>query len=496
MKMNRWQSVVVVVCCVVISGCTTSRWVTDSRKEVISEKTASTVVPLLSITQYPEDKPEVIVKLSKRLVGTLEVQEQQHEVIHTIWGTSLGNVLSGWLLLPFSPIALINYTIYGAPGEGVMAVVNSFLAATGFNAPPGSYFHVKDRYGESRIDKTFGGAGMQEIPWVDGSLTITTGNHEPLRVFQNAQGLVAIDLKRLPIDLVHPNNDLHLTITAKDGGSEVEAQVNVTVATMLAWPAKEAEFARREQERQVELARQERERKAQEEREAIAKREREAQQKREAVARREQERREKEAERERRAEERAESDANMALMMQGIGLLGQIAAAQQQNSMASRPSVPTPRTVPPPSAALQSLSQMAGALANTPDMGGGSSPSQESGGNSSGSNAASQYRHNPANDASRCLVVKKGTGLFSFDFQNNCGFPVEILSCTNSQEKPNHCQREGYTQRTGKVASGTRTPLSVWGGGKPTSWEYGACKYGTMRYTSDMNLRREYACVD
>jgi hypothetical protein len=339
MKMNGWRSAVAILCCVALSGCTTSRWVTDSRKEVIPEEAASTVVPVLSIQQYPEDKPEVTVKLSKRLVGMFEVQEQQHEVIHTVWGTSIGKVFAGWFLLPLSPIRLVTDTIDGKPGEGVMAVVNSFLAATGFNAQPGSYFHVKDRYGESRIDKTFGGAGMQEIPWVGGSLTITMGNHEPLRVFPDSQGLVTVELKRLPIDLVHPNKDLHLTIAAKGGGNMVEAQVNVTVATMLAWPAKEAEFARREQERQVELARQERERKAQEEREAIAKREREVQQRREAVARREQERREQAAERERRAEERAESDANFNLMLQGVGMLGEIMGSQQQrNTPASRPS--------------------------------------------------------------------------------------------------------------------------------------------------------------
>ncbi|TKB81907.1 MAG: hypothetical protein E8D44_13240 [Nitrospira sp.] len=352
MKMNWWRSVIAVACCVVISGCTTSRWVTDSRKEVIDEKTASTVVPLLSITQYPEDKPEVIVKLSKRLVGTFEVQEQQHEVIHTVWGGNrINDFYGGLLALPFSPLALVFDTVEGKPKEGLMAVVNSFLAATGFNAFPGSMFYQADsQTGKSKINKMSNGmVGAQEIPWVGGSLTITMGDHEPLRVLPDSQGLVTVDLKRLPSDLLHPNNDLNLTIAAKDGGSVVEAQVNVTVATMLAWPAKEAAFARKEQERQVELARQERERKAQEEREAIAKREREAQQRREAVVRREQERQEKEAERARRAEERAESDANMALMMQGIGMLGEIAASQQQRN--------APTSVTPSSSSRSSTGQ-------------------------------------------------------------------------------------------------------------------------------------------
>lgn len=368
MRMNGWRSVIAVACCVVISGCTTSRWVTDSRKEVISEKTASTVVPLLSITQYPEDKPELIVKLGKRLTGMFEVQEQQHEVIHTVWGTRINNFYGGLLALPFSPLALVYYTVDGKPKEGLMAVVNSFLAATGFNAFPGSAFYYPDQIGGSRIDKVSGSVGAQEIPWPGGSAEVTIGDAPPYRHSADLAGHIRIDLKSSPVNIAHPAEDLNVKISLEAGSVKMDESVKVTVATMLAWPAKEAEFARQEQEWQVKLVQQERERKAQEEREAIAKRERDAQQKREAVARREQERREQAAERERRAEERAESDANMALMMQGIGMLGEIAASQQQRN--------TPASVPPSSSSRSSTGQSYGLPGqNSPSSQGGSSSS-------------------------------------------------------------------------------------------------------------------------
>lgn len=381
MKMNRWRSVVAVVCCVVISGCTTSRWVTDSRKEVIPEDAASTVAPILSITQYPEDKPEVIVKLSKRLVGTFEVQEQQHEVIHTVWGGNrINDFYGGLLVLPFSPLALVYHTVDGQPKKGLMAVVNSFLAATGFNAFPGSAFYKADsQTGESRINKMSNGmAGAQEIPWGSGAVDVVVEGRTVMTRTATSSGVVTVNLKSLGVNISHPTKDLDLKISAEAGGSTAAERVTVTIPTMLAWPLKEAEYARREQEKVDELVRQDRERKAQEEREAIAKREREAQIAREAEARREYERQHpeivaarkaKEAaakreqarqEAEEEAERKAESDANMALMMQGIGMLGQIAAAQQQQkSMTNIPPVSMPRSLANQQTMAQALQQVA-----------------------------------------------------------------------------------------------------------------------------------------
>lgn len=261
------QCVVVVACCVGITGCTISQWVTDSRTEVIPEASATSIRPILEIDQLSQERPELLVKLSKQLEGPLEVQEHKHEQIKTIWGNSLLNVGIASLAFPVSPIYLVMRTMAGEPGDGVSGVVNSFLAATGFNAMEGSMFHISEQRGESKIDRTPMGNGTRTVPWPFGVVEVKADDQAPSRLKANQNGNVAIDFKQLPIQLSHRSNDLALSISAQGGTVTAAESVTVPVSTMVAWEQKEAARAKLEEENKAQW---ERDRPAREARERAA----------------------------------------------------------------------------------------------------------------------------------------------------------------------------------------------------------------------------------
>ncbi len=114
-----WRSVVAVACCVGTTGCTISHWVTDSRNEVIPEASATTIRPILEIEQLAQERPALLVRLSKQLEGPLELQEHKREEVQTIWGRPLETVGYAWVLLVTSPMVLVVQTLFGTPGEGL-----------------------------------------------------------------------------------------------------------------------------------------------------------------------------------------------------------------------------------------------------------------------------------------------------------------------------------------------------------------------------------------
>lgn len=267
--MKAWlcQFVVAVACCVGISGCTLSRWVTDSRNEVIPEASATTIRPLLEITQLSQERPALLVKLSKQLEGPIELQEHKQEQVQTIWGRSLWDVGMAWIVLPFSPIGCIVDILKGKPGEGVSTIVGSFLAAMGFNAPEGSMFHISGRPGGTKIDRTPMGSGTRTVPWSYGPVEVKADDQAPTRLQANENGYVAIDLKQLPVQLSQRSNDLALSISAPGGTVTAAESVTVPVATMVAWEQNEAARAKLEEENKAQW---ERDRPAREARERAA----------------------------------------------------------------------------------------------------------------------------------------------------------------------------------------------------------------------------------
>lgn len=367
MKTWLWRSVVVVACCVGLTGCTTSRWVTDSKEEVIHEANATTVRPVLEVAQHSGERPELLVKLSKQLQAEIESQTRMHEVVHTDWGISPGSVVMGWIGLAASPIHFVLYTVAGEPGFSLRFIASSFLAATGFNSPPGWAFHQKDTTGENKILRSPLGNGNRQVPWPSGPVEVKIDDLAPINLQANLSGYIEINFKRLPVQLTNRSKDLTLSISAQAGGVTAVEHLTVPISTIVAWERKEIERAKLEEEKKAQQERElvaKREREAQAVREAAAKREYDrqhpeivaARKAKEAAAKREQERQEAEDE----AERKAESDANIALMMQGVGMLGQVMASQQErNATASRPPVSMPRSLATQQAMAQALQQAA-----------------------------------------------------------------------------------------------------------------------------------------
>lgn len=480
MKTELWRSVVAVLCCTSLSGCTTSRWVTDSRQEVIPDSSVTQARPVLNVVRYSQERPELLVRLTKERTGPIELQEVKHEEVHKVWGISPWKIIGGWLELGLSPVLLVGETVNGSLGRGIGTIISGMMAATGFNPPLGWGWDLNERdvIGEGKTEVMPLRDGTQTIPWASGPVEVKIEGLDPINLQANQSGYVEVNFKQLPVQLTNRSKDLILTISAQADGVTAVEHVTVPVSTIVAWEQKEAERVKITAERKV-----------QEEREAITKREREAQQRREALARREEERREKEAERERRAAERAESNANFDLMMQGVGMLGEIVAAQQQQkAMAAMPAVPTPRSAPSSSAAIQSMTQMAEALTAVPGSGGSSASSPGSSGN-----AGTRYQHNPANEASRCISIDSSKQLYGVSFINNCSFSIEVTWCANTQRQPSNCAVGGYDS-TSTIKAGGKISISPLD--KALSWEYGACKKGAMYFTSEMSNRREYKCVD
>ena len=255
MKAWLYQCGVVVACCIGMSGCTISQWVTDSRTEVLPEATATTVRPILDIDQLSQERPVLLVKLRKQLEGPIELQERKHAQIHTIWGNRLHNIGFAWLAFPLSPIYLVLETLQGKPGEGVSAVVNTFLAATGFNAMEGSMFHISEERGADKIDKTPMGSGTRTELWPFGVVEVKADDQAPIRLQANEDGYVAIDLKQLPVQLSQRSNDLALSISAPGGTVTVAKSVTVPVSTMVAWEQQAAARAKLEEENKAQAER-------------------------------------------------------------------------------------------------------------------------------------------------------------------------------------------------------------------------------------------------
>ena len=269
MKTWLWRSVVAVACCVGITGCTISNWVTDSRNEVIPEASATTIRPIIEIDRLSQERPSLLVKLSKQLEGPLELQEHKREEVQTIWGRPLETVGYAWGLLVTSPMVLVVQTLFGTPGEGLSIVGGSFLAAMGFNAPEGNLFHIPSiSTGQSKIDKTPMGNSTRTAPWSQGPIEVKADGQAPTRLYANENGYVAVELKEFPIKLSQRSNDLMLSISAPGGTVAAAESVTVPVPTLVAWEQKEAVRAKLEEEENKAQA--ERTRLAQEAREQAA----------------------------------------------------------------------------------------------------------------------------------------------------------------------------------------------------------------------------------
>lgn len=247
MKANLWQRIVAVVCCLLFAACTTSRTVTESREEVIHEATATSVRPILKVIQYPQDDPRLILQLSKQLEGPITLQERTYEVIHPVWGNSVGNILLGWVFFPLSPLVLIERTLAGKPDVGMDTVSEAFLGATGFNAPKGM-FHKPDRKGAVKTESTPMGSGVREVPWPNGEVEVTGGDLAPFRLTADDKGHVVLDLKRMLAHLTNGSKDLAISILAQAGRITAQERVTVPVSTMIVWGPKEFERAQQEKE--------------------------------------------------------------------------------------------------------------------------------------------------------------------------------------------------------------------------------------------------------
>ncbi len=301
MRCRLFTLLVTIMSCAVVTGCSTSQWVTDTRAEFIREGTKTVVRPVLSIVRYPEDKPELIVQLSQELSGQRVLEEHKHEQIHKIWEPNIVSFSIGLLGLAASPFYMVGSTLGGQPAVGFKMLKSSALTIVGFEG-----IDQQDRRGESTIEVTPMGIGTEIIPWGNAPVDLFVERMPPIKKWTDQTGKLVVDLKVLPMDIVHPKKDLHLTVSTEANGVAVRENVTITVATVMSWPAKAAEFARKEQERLVQIARQERDKKEQEERQAVAKREREAQEAREARARAEYERQHPEIARAREAEAAAQ----------------------------------------------------------------------------------------------------------------------------------------------------------------------------------------------
>lgn len=254
------QRIVAVMCCLMFVSCTTSRVVTESREEVIPEATATRMRPILKVIQYPQDDPRLILQLSKQLEGPITLQERKYEVIHPVWGNSIGNVLLGWPVLLLSPVAVIGNALSGKfDGEWAINIIkDSFLGATGFNAPnPKSSFHLKDRKGVVKTESTSMGSGVREVPWDSGEISMVRDEQVRVRLPTDLNGKVIVDVTKLPIGGEAGSGNVTLTFLGEAGGARAEEHVTVPISKVLAWKEREAALVKKAQQ-QEEQARRER----------------------------------------------------------------------------------------------------------------------------------------------------------------------------------------------------------------------------------------------
>lgn len=260
MNSKSLQRIVAAMCCLVFASCTTSRVVTESREEVIPESTATRMRPILKVIHYPQDDPRLILQLSKQLEGPITLQERKYEVIHPVWGNSLGNVLLGWPVLLLSPVAVIGNALSGKfDGEWAINIIkDSFLGATGFNAPnPKSSFHLKDRKGVMKTESTSMGSGVREVSWGSGEISMVRDDQVKVRLPTDLNGKVIVDVTKLTIGGEAGSGNFTLTFFGEAGGARAEERVTVPISKVLAWKEREAALVKKAQQ-QEEQARRER----------------------------------------------------------------------------------------------------------------------------------------------------------------------------------------------------------------------------------------------
>lgn len=442
------------------TGCTSSRWVTEPDTSRIAEETATSVKPTITIVEHPHDKPQLVLKLEKQLTGPIVKEERRHEIVHTVWGGSVGNMVLGLLCLTVSPLHLVAHTLSGHPSEGLAFMFNSASMALGFNVTPEGKPDIPDTHVNFRVQETSEGLGTLTVPWGNGFIDLASDGMPSIRKRADDSGIITINLKSLPIDTNHPTKPLILVASAEAGGSIDDKRVTVPVATMLAWPGKEAESSRKERERR-------------------SRAEREAEER-------------KEDERVRRAEEKAEADANLNLMIQSVGVITSTLAAQQHQTAVPNSSLSTTQSTTAPSMAMQSVTQTPQVYSPPSGFNGSGSAGHGDQSDSSNINASSRYRHNPAHEANQCIAIDKSKKLYGAEFVNTCSFTVGVHWCANTSKDLSNCNR-GYDSYL-KLLPGASAPIDPLD--KAVSWEYVACKGDTMYFTSDMSKRKETKCLD
>lgn len=219
------------------TACTTSRWVTESRNESISEASARTIVPIVSLGAYPET-PFLRVNLKKRLTGPIEVEEHKSEIVHEIWDPSPGNVLLGWLGVTISPVVLVISTLSGKLGKGLEFIGSSFQSAVGLNA--GS--KLDKRY--PKVEKSTDGNGTLDVPWPSAEVKVKVDDHPGVFLRSDESGVLLIDFLKLPINLMHSTSDRHVSVSAEFGGVTAREEMPIRNATVQAWPEKQAQLAK------------------------------------------------------------------------------------------------------------------------------------------------------------------------------------------------------------------------------------------------------------
>lgn len=234
---------IAVLCCISLSACTTSRWVTESRHEIVKEASAASVRPVLSLGEYPE-YPSLLVKLSKSLDGDIELQERKYQVTHQVWDPSPGKIFVGWVGLAVSPVILVLGILTGKSGSAIESMKKFVIDAFGINDG-----RIKDTRGEAITETTPVGKGTREVPWSPGEVVLKIDDNPGIILHPNSSGEVTIDFLKLPISLTHSTEDLKLKISAEEGELHVEEHLVISLATVRGWPEREAELARKEKER-------------------------------------------------------------------------------------------------------------------------------------------------------------------------------------------------------------------------------------------------------
>ena len=234
---------IALLCCISLSACTTSHWVTASRQEVVNEASASSVRPVISLGAYPE-YPSLLVKLSKRLDGEVDLQEHKYQVTHQVWDPSPGKILVGWVGLAVSPVILVLGILSGKPGSAIETMKTFVIDAFGINDG-----RIRDTRGDAIVEITPVGKGTRDIPWPAGEVVVKIDDNPGIILHPNSSGEVTIDFLKLPLNLTRSTKDLQLKISADGGELHVEEHMTISLATVRAWPEKEAELARKEQGR-------------------------------------------------------------------------------------------------------------------------------------------------------------------------------------------------------------------------------------------------------